>query len=89
MKTEWEFFFETRDFVFEKEHKYRAKKTGLGSSDDTPGNLKEISFELKITPDKERKSPGAEQTGSLFITLPHSYEKALSRLFTQGINVPI
>jgi hypothetical protein len=76
MKTEWEFHFETHNFIFEKEHKYKAKVPSKNSSEGMPMNLKEMSFDVRITPDNDCKDQNAEQTGSLFITLPLTYEMA-------------
>ena len=78
MKTEWEFFFETRDFVFEKEHKYECKVSHPDFRRDGYTNgSEEISFAMRIVPDTEPKRKEVYQTGSLFITLPLRYEKAI------------
>ena len=76
MKTEWQFPFETKGFHFEKEHKYKATTKGLGSYLDEHGDPLELSFEIRISPDRERHNPRADQCGNLFITLPLTYEKS-------------
>lgn len=75
MKTKWQFFFETTDFVFEKEHKFRGSipkgaVTNAGISAD-----EEIEFEMMLVPDKEQKHPTAEQTGIMYVTIPFKYEE--------------
>lgn len=74
MKTEWQFFFETKDLFFKKEHKYKCTANG----DKICSNIVsgDFSFDLKITPDKECKNPQIDQTGQLSITLPLPYDDA-------------
>lgn len=74
MKTEWQFFFETKDLFFKKEHKYKCTANGDEIRSDVVSG--EFSFDLKITPDKECKNPQIDQTGQLRITLPLSYDDA-------------
>lgn len=74
MKTEWQFFFNTKDLIFKKEHKYKCTANG----DEIHSNVVsgEFSFDLKITPDKDCKNPQFDQTGQISITLPLSYDDA-------------
>ncbi|MBU2619397.1 MAG: hypothetical protein KKE83_06890 [Proteobacteria bacterium] len=74
MKTEWQFFFDTKDLFFKKEHKYKCTANGDEIHSDAVSG--EFSFDLKITPDKECKNPQLDQTGKLRITLPLSREEA-------------
>jgi hypothetical protein len=77
MKTEWHFYFETQDFIFEKEHKYNGIMTYSDLNKDVYGKGSEaISFHMTLIPDKDCMNPAAEQTGSLFITLPLQVEAA-------------
>jgi hypothetical protein len=92
MKTKWQFFFETKDFVFEKEHRFRGSMPkGAVSGRSTEGEEK-IEFEMSIVPGKERKRPSAEQTGIMYITIPYNYEggkeviKGLAYLLSQRIS---
>lgn len=75
MKTKWQFFFETTDFVFDKEYKFRGSipkdaVTSTGKPTD-----EKIDFEMSIVPDEEQKHPTAEQTGIMYITIPFTYEE--------------
>lgn len=76
MKTEWQFFFKTKDFKFDKEYKFRVSVEGLTSENKDNIDTEELVFDLRITPDDKPNHPNAEQTGKLFITLPLPYEKA-------------
>ncbi len=83
MKTKWQFFFETNDFVFEKEHKFRGSVPN-GAVSRTPEESEEkIEFEMSIIPDKEQKHPAAEQTGIMNIMIPYNYEQG--REIVKGI----
>ena len=74
MKTEWRFHYETKDFFFEKEHKYMGQ-TGDLKLDDAI-HPQRLSFEIRIVPDNPYKKSGVDQTGSFYLTLPLPYEKA-------------
>ncbi|MBW2148856.1 MAG: hypothetical protein JRI22_17740, partial [Deltaproteobacteria bacterium] len=68
-------FFETKDFVFKKEHKFRCsipKNAVLGTSTKSE---EQIEFEISIVPDEERKRPAAEQTVIVYITIPYNFEE--------------
>jgi hypothetical protein len=92
MKTKWRFFFETTDFIFEKEHKFRGSipKDAVSSSGIDIEN--KIEFEMSIVPDKEQKHPSTEQTGTMYITIPFTYEegkeivKGIAYLLVQRIS---
>ncbi|TRO81727.1 methylamine utilization protein MauJ [Desulfuromonas acetexigens] len=75
MKTKWHFHFQTNDFVFEKEHKFIGSANGLNVNiaENLPENLE---LEISISPDKEKNNPNAEQTGTLYITLPLTHDEA-------------
>lgn len=63
MKTEWQFPFETKGFHFQKEYKYKATTKGLDSYLDSEGQPLELSFEIKISPDRECPNPRVNQWG--------------------------
>lgn len=92
MKTKWQFFFETKDFFFEKEHKFRGSMPKAAISNSSTENEEKVEFEMSIVPDKERKRPTAEQTGTMYITIPYNYEegkdvvKGLAYLLSQKIS---
>ena len=75
MKTKWEFSFETKNFIFEKEHKFLgsiSKAAILGGSKESEEG---VEFEMSIDPDKEQKHPTAKQTGNMYITVPLDHEE--------------
>lgn len=74
MKTKWRFFFETEDFIFDKESKFRGAMRKNTVSSCLPESEQEIEFEMSIVPDKEQKHPVADQTGIVYITIPYNYE---------------
>jgi hypothetical protein len=76
MKSEWEFQFETRDFHFEKEHKFLATANNpvlLGEK-----KVEQLEVAIKIVPRDATPPPFVEQLGSMFITLPYSKEESKS-----------
>jgi hypothetical protein len=91
MKTKWQFLFETKDFLFEKEYRFRGSMPKGEVSGRSTEREEDIEFELIIVPDKERKHPSAEQTGIMYITIPYNYEggkeviKGLASLLSQRI----
>lgn len=92
MKTKWKFLFETKDFLFEKEHKFRGSILEAAISNCSTDNQEKMEFEMNIVPDKEPKYPTAEQTGTMYITIPYNYEeakdmaKALAHLLSEKIS---
>lgn len=76
MKTEWQFHFETRDFIFEKKHTFDGKTNALASFNGKPVNSEELPFVVRVSPDNSCKSTNAMQAGKLFITVPLSHEKS-------------
>lgn len=75
MKTKWQFFFETSDFIFEKEHKFRGSISKGAVSKAGVNDDEKIEFEMIIAPDKEQKLLNAEQTGIMYLTIPYNYEE--------------
>jgi hypothetical protein len=63
MKTEWQFIFETKDFIFEKSLTFK------GNISNSEKNTN-IEYNGQIVPDKNKFVPTAMQTGKLYITLP-------------------
>ena len=53
MKTEWQFRYETRDFVIEKVHKFKGEKTD--PEDFGFGEFSELKFDVKIVPEPEQE----------------------------------
>jgi hypothetical protein len=62
MKTQWEFWFESRDLLFPHERVFE----GRGSPPGEP----EIVFEVRLVPDREAKPPDVDDAGRVLITLP-------------------
>jgi hypothetical protein len=68
MKSEWRFDFETRGFVFEKEHKYKATYDEPITLD---GQLfEDLEFFIRISPSEKKPPPMVAQIGTLYLTLP-------------------
>lgn len=92
MKTKWKFFFETVDFIFEKETIFKGNFDKNSVSQGLAENEEKFEFELSIVPDVEKKFPSATQTGTMFITIPYNYEegkdfiKFLAHLISQRIS---
>lgn len=76
MKSEWEFKFETRDFRFQKEHKFMATANEPVAIGDRP--VERLEFLIRVVPSEIDPPPFVEQVGSLFITLPYSYDDTKS-----------
>lgn len=72
MKSEWQFMFEAKDFVFEKEVKYLVTADELVSLGGRPPE--KIEAMVRIVPSKEAAQGRVAQTGNMFITLPYSQE---------------
>ena len=70
MKTEWQFFFETNDFTFEKNLTFKGK---IAKKEEE--NTK-IDYKCQIIPDANKFIPTATQTGKVFITLPLRHDEA-------------
>lgn len=70
MKSEWEFYFEARDFRFEREHKFRAELNTTVKLGDRAPEL--VEPYVRIVPDESEPPPGVEQIGSLYVLLPGS-----------------
>lgn len=76
VKTEWEFMFNTYEFVFTKEHKYSGHATihDLNLSFD---------YKFRIVPNtKKFKAEGSTQAGSLFIIMPFDLKEAEKYIYT-------
>jgi hypothetical protein len=92
MKTKWQFFFDTKDFFFEEEHKFRGSIPRAAFTNGSAEREERMEFEMSIVPDAERKRPTAEQTGTMNITVPCNYEegkdvvKALAYLLSERIS---
>ena len=92
MKTKWQFFFEIKGFFFEKEHKFRGSIPKPAVSSIAADSEEKMEFEMSIVPDKEQKHPTAEQTGTMYVTIPYNYEegkdmaKALAYLLSEKIS---
>lgn len=92
MKTKWQFFFQTTDFVFEKEHKFRGSMPKGAVSNTSADSEEKIEFEMSVVPDEEQKHPNAEQTGIMYITISLNYEegreivKGIAYLLSQRIS---
>lgn len=69
MKTEWQFIFETKNFIFDKNLKFKGHVSK--SEEDT-----NIEYNGQIVPDKNKFVPAAMQTGTLYITLPLRFNEA-------------
>lgn len=82
MKTEWQFFFATKDLLFSKDHRFKGKTTITNLDNNRAGIPQELDLEVHIVPDKKSKDPAADSTDSIFITLPLPYEKAKLIIFT-------
>jgi hypothetical protein len=76
MKSEWEFRFETRDFHFEKEHKFLGSTKEQVALGARPPEA--IEFQVRIVPSNDKPPPFVDQVGSLFITMPCSQEDTKS-----------
>ncbi len=70
VKSEWKFRFETRDFHFEREHKYNVKPSELIQLGNRPPE--EVDCLVRIVPSDKEPPPHVVQVGSLFVTLPYS-----------------
>lgn len=71
MKSKWRFIFETYDFFFEKEHKYRGSIDDRRFLKENHIEEKILNFEALIKPDKKKLTNySGDQTGILFIILP-------------------
>lgn len=82
MKTEWTFHYGTKGFIFEREVKYKGKLKflekgpSLGVPTHLHGKPENMLIYVRIAPDANPRNPSVEQTGSIFITIPLSYEQA-------------
>lgn len=75
MKTKWQYFFETIDFLFEKEHKFIGKIAKKAVSDVSEESEENIEFEMEIVPEYQRINNNTKQTGILYVTIPYNYEE--------------
>lgn len=80
MKTEWQFIFETKNFIFEKNLKFK----GHASKSDENTN---IEYNGQIVPDENKFIPAAMQTGKLFITLPLRFNEAKELAYYLASNI--
>lgn len=87
MKTKWQFFFETNDFVFREKHDF-CGSIPKGAVSSTPAASEEkIDFELSIVPDYSHP-----HAGSIYVTIPYNYEegkelvKHVAYVFAQRIS---
>lgn len=93
MKSKWQFDFETKDFIFNKEHKFKGSAQMTAVSNELTGDVEVMEFELNIVPDKELKRPTALQTGIMYITVPGDYNetknmaRTLAYSFSQRISL--
>lgn len=75
MKTEWQFRYETRDFIFQKEHKFKGEFND--PIDFGFGEISSIHFDVRIEPEPDQEwTEGVMQTGKLFVVLPFNVEEA-------------
>lgn len=85
MKSEWEFKFETRDFRFEREHKYIATVNEPVTLGDR--SIEKLEFLVRIAPSDTKPEPGVDQVGSLFITLPGSQSETKAFAYQLAANL--
>lgn len=81
MKTEFEFYFSTHGFFFEKDHKFLCTLGDENKPLDLIDGLKKLTFEFRMVRDTQRNETYATQIGSLFLTIPLSSENAEKIIF--------
>ncbi len=81
MKTEFEFYFSTHGFFFEKDHKFLCTLGEENKPLDLIDGLKKLTFEFRMVRDAQKNETDATQIGSLFLTLPLSSENAEKIIF--------
>lgn len=75
MKTEWQFRYETRYFIFEKVHKYKGESTE--NMDFGSGEILPFQYDVRIEPEPDQEwTEGVIQTGKLLVVLPFNVEEA-------------
>lgn len=75
MKTEWEFPWFAYDFRFEKEHRFVATISEVGTGGNGPHHG--LEADIRIVPDTETPHDhNVEQAGSMYVTLPLRPEEA-------------
>jgi len=75
MKTEWQFRYETRDFIFEKVHNFKGENTD--TVDFGFGEVSGLKFDVRIEPEPDQEwTHGVMQTGKMLITLPFNVDEA-------------
>lgn len=85
MKSQWDFFFECKNFRFDRVYKYEGK---IGSEQATAFGLPSANcvFLITIEPDSESKFPGADQTGKLKVLIPGNTEQTKDLAYWIAIN---
>jgi hypothetical protein len=81
LKTEFEFYFSTHGFFFEKDHKFLCTLGNENKPLDLIDGLKKLTFEFRMVRDTQKNETDATQIGSLFLTIPLSSENAKKIIF--------
>ncbi|MEI6746210.1 MAG: methylamine utilization protein MauJ [Methylococcaceae bacterium] len=81
MKTEFEFYFSTHGFFFEKDHKFRATLGDETKPLNLIDGLKKLIFEFQIIRNDQKNETKVTQIGSLFLTIPLSADDAEKIVF--------
>lgn len=81
LKTEFEFYFSTHGFFFEKDHKFLCTLGDENKPLELIEGLKKLIFEFQIVRDTQKNETDATQIGSLFLTIPLSSENAEKIIF--------
>lgn len=76
MKTEWEFKYNAYGFTFTKEHKFNGEITELNCFKPLEGYPQTIYFDFRIIPENKTNHDHTKESGSIFITIPFTQEKA-------------
>lgn len=74
MKTEWQFFFKTDKFIFDKEYKFQGDISNVADIDGNKG-LDDFSLDIHLVPSKEPSKSFNTHRGKVYITLPFSLEE--------------
>jgi hypothetical protein len=69
MKTEWQFFFKTKEFVFEKEYRFQGSMSNITDIDGEK-SLADFSLYIHIVPNKKPSKTLNTHRGKVYITLP-------------------
>lgn len=67
MKTQWEFYFEAKGIIFQKEYSFVGRATPKCAD---VGHAKPVEFQLRLVPDNELMTPSIDDAGRILITLP-------------------